>query len=244
MEAAGTRSGGQGAGCRVLVADDPAEVLSGRQSLIQPFYSILEHHDHFCIHFVTSNARRVRATRVFVTKTIQEAQRSRASSERRRLLGKGRSAGGKTLGQQGGRRAFAKGLELVAELPAGADRDARERHLLLALGPVLMTTHSSADPETGRVYARARQLARESAPQELTTAYTNVSDTPAGCGVARGHSLHDGQAHRSIQVRLFSFGRSVAAPTKEPFGHNARSQTSATAPGAAGSADYGKDRKW
>jgi class 3 adenylate cyclase/predicted ATPase len=55
-----------------------------------------------------------------------------------------------------------KGLELVAGLPAGADRDARERHLLLALGPVLMTTHSSADPETGRVYARARQLARES----------------------------------------------------------------------------------
>ena len=45
-----------------------------------------------------------------------------------------------------------KGLELVAGLPAGADRDARERHLLLALGPVLMTTHSSADPETGRVY--------------------------------------------------------------------------------------------
>jgi hypothetical protein len=27
MEAAGTRSGGQGAGCRVLVADDPAEVV-------------------------------------------------------------------------------------------------------------------------------------------------------------------------------------------------------------------------
>jgi predicted ATPase len=55
-----------------------------------------------------------------------------------------------------------KGLELVAGLPEGADRYASELHLLLALGPVLMTTHSSADPETGRVYTRARQLARES----------------------------------------------------------------------------------
>jgi hypothetical protein len=47
--AAAGRSGGQGAGCRALVADDPAEVLSGRRSLVQPFYSILEQHDHFCV---------------------------------------------------------------------------------------------------------------------------------------------------------------------------------------------------
>ncbi len=40
---------GHGAGRRVLVADDPAEVLGGRQSLIQSFYSILEHHDHFLV---------------------------------------------------------------------------------------------------------------------------------------------------------------------------------------------------
>ena len=31
----------------LLVETDPAEVSSGRQSLIQPFYSILEHHHHF-----------------------------------------------------------------------------------------------------------------------------------------------------------------------------------------------------
>ena len=31
MEAAGTRSGGQGAGCRVLVADDPVEVILSRR---------------------------------------------------------------------------------------------------------------------------------------------------------------------------------------------------------------------
>jgi hypothetical protein len=31
VEAAGTRSGGQGAGCRVLVADDPVEVILSRR---------------------------------------------------------------------------------------------------------------------------------------------------------------------------------------------------------------------
>ena len=54
-----------------------------------------------------------------------------------------------------------RGLELVAELPEGADRDDRELHLLLVLGPALMTTRSSAAPEIGSVYARARQLAQE-----------------------------------------------------------------------------------
>jgi class 3 adenylate cyclase/predicted ATPase len=54
-----------------------------------------------------------------------------------------------------------KGLEQVAELPKDAQRNDRELHLLLALGPALMTTRSSAAPEIGSIYARACQLAQE-----------------------------------------------------------------------------------
>jgi class 3 adenylate cyclase/predicted ATPase len=51
-------------------------------------------------------------------------------------------------------------MELLETLPEGAARDERELQLLIALGPALMTTRSSAAPEIGRVYARARELAR------------------------------------------------------------------------------------
>jgi predicted ATPase len=51
-------------------------------------------------------------------------------------------------------------LELVEALPDTAARTERELQILIALGPALMTTRSSAAPEIGRVYARARELAQ------------------------------------------------------------------------------------
>jgi predicted ATPase len=53
-----------------------------------------------------------------------------------------------------------KALELVEALPDTAARTERELQILIALGPTLMTTRSSAAPEIGRVYARARELAQ------------------------------------------------------------------------------------
>jgi class 3 adenylate cyclase/predicted ATPase len=54
-----------------------------------------------------------------------------------------------------------KGLELLETLPTRADDIDQELRLLLALGPALMNTRSSAAPEIGRAYARARELAQK-----------------------------------------------------------------------------------
>src|SRR5258708_10721692 len=55
---------------------------------------------------------------------------------------------------------FRNAIELLETLPDRAARAEQELQLLLALGPALMTTRSSAAPEIGGVYARARELAR------------------------------------------------------------------------------------
>ena len=57
---------------------------------------------------------------------------------------------------------FEKGLELLEHLPGRASHVDQELRLLLALGPVLMTTRTSAAPEIERVYIRARKLAQGS----------------------------------------------------------------------------------
>jgi class 3 adenylate cyclase/tetratricopeptide (TPR) repeat protein len=54
---------------------------------------------------------------------------------------------------------FRNALQLLEMVPDRATYADRELQLLLALGPALMTTTSSAAPEIGRVYARARELA-------------------------------------------------------------------------------------
>ena len=54
---------------------------------------------------------------------------------------------------------FRNALELLEALPDKAAHAEQELQLLIALGPALMTTTSSAAPEIGRVYARARELA-------------------------------------------------------------------------------------
>jgi len=54
---------------------------------------------------------------------------------------------------------FRKALQLLEAQPDRAAQVEQELQLLLALGPALMTTRSSAAPEIGSVYTRARELA-------------------------------------------------------------------------------------
>jgi predicted ATPase len=54
---------------------------------------------------------------------------------------------------------FRNAKELLEALPDRAAHAEQELQVLIALGPALMTTRSSAAPEIGRVYARARELA-------------------------------------------------------------------------------------
>ena len=75
--------------------------------------------------------------------------------------------------QRAGRRALArsamaeaathltKGLEVLASLPGGAERQRRELGLQLALGQASMAARGFAAKETGRAYARACALCRE-----------------------------------------------------------------------------------
>jgi len=56
---------------------------------------------------------------------------------------------------------FRRGLEMIEALPDRADHAGEELNLLTALGPVLMTTRSTAAPEVSEIYVRARQLAQK-----------------------------------------------------------------------------------
>jgi predicted ATPase len=54
---------------------------------------------------------------------------------------------------------FRKALELLKGTPETAERDERELNLVIALGPALMATLPSANPEVVNTYARARDMA-------------------------------------------------------------------------------------
>ncbi|SEF15007.1 Double zinc ribbon [Rhizobiales bacterium GAS191] len=53
-----------------------------------------------------------------------------------------------------------RGLQLIEALPDRAEHADAELGLLISLGPVLMTTRSSAAPEVSRLYSKARLLAQ------------------------------------------------------------------------------------
>ncbi|HKN30795.1 MAG TPA: adenylate/guanylate cyclase domain-containing protein [Roseiarcus sp.] len=57
---------------------------------------------------------------------------------------------------------FRRGLSLLEKLPDRAAHADEELGLLLALGPALMSTRTTAAPEIQEVYGRARRLARDS----------------------------------------------------------------------------------
>ena len=56
---------------------------------------------------------------------------------------------------------FKRGLDLIEASPDAAGHAEEELALLIALGPVLMATRSSAAPEVSRLYSRARVLAQQ-----------------------------------------------------------------------------------
>ena len=56
-----------------------------------------------------------------------------------------------------------QGLELLADLPGGAERDELEIDLQVALGAAFITTKGFAAPEVERAYERARELCRQRA---------------------------------------------------------------------------------
>jgi hypothetical protein len=63
---------------------------------------------------------------------------------------------------------FQKGLDQLALLPDNPQRQRQELEFHCALGAVLTTTKGSAAPETGRAYARARELwAQLGSPSEF-----------------------------------------------------------------------------
>jgi predicted ATPase len=56
---------------------------------------------------------------------------------------------------------FRKGLDVLAALPEGPQRDRVEMGIQMALGPALFATKVRSDPDIGRAYARAWELSRE-----------------------------------------------------------------------------------
>jgi class 3 adenylate cyclase/predicted ATPase len=72
---------------------------------------------------------------------------------------------------------FHKALEQLALLPDGSERQRRELELRTALGTVLFAVKGQAAPETGRAFARARELWEQlgSPPGFLRAAYGEAS---------------------------------------------------------------------
>jgi class 3 adenylate cyclase/predicted ATPase len=81
-----------------------------------------------------------------------------------RAIGYWQRAGERAAKRSANREAVAhlgRGLQLLEALPDRAAHADEELRLLIAIGPALMNTRSSAAPEIERTYARARVLARE-----------------------------------------------------------------------------------
>ena len=97
-----------------------------------------------------------------------------------------------------------RGLELLAGLPAGRDRDRKELDLRIALGRAFISTKGWAAPEVAKTYERARELCSEEAqhPQLL-----------AALSGLQAHHLHRSGAGVGAQDRggAAALGRTAAA---------------------------------
>jgi hypothetical protein len=61
-----------------------------------------------------------------------------------------------------------KGLELLAKLTGGADRDEKELHIQIALGHAIAATEGFGAPQLNQAFARARYLCEQlKRPQDL-----------------------------------------------------------------------------
>jgi class 3 adenylate cyclase/predicted ATPase len=123
---------------------------------------------------------------------------------------------------------FRNAIKLLQTLPDKAAHAEQELQLLIALGPALMTTTSSAAPEIGRVYARARELARNAqriadlfptvwgaslvafTAGDLATAGRLV-DELLGMASTSGDSALTLQAHHAAWANLMATGPLVTA---------------------------------
>ena len=84
-----------------------------------------------------------------------------------------------------------RGLELLAGLPTGRDRDRKELDLLVALGRAFISTKGWAAPEVAKTYERVRELCSEEAlhPQLL-----------AALSGLQAHHLHRSGAGVGVKI--------------------------------------------
>ena len=99
------------------------------------------------------------------------------------------------------------GLDLLAGLPIGPDRDYKELDLQIALGAALIATKGWAAPEVGKAYARAR---------ELCTEEDQIPQLLAALSGLFQHHLHWSSKHVALQIagellRLAERSRTSAA---------------------------------
>jgi class 3 adenylate cyclase/predicted ATPase len=86
---------------------------------------------------------------------------------------------------------FTQGLDLLADLPVGPDRDYKELDLQIALGAALIATKGWAAPEVGQTYARARALCTEEAQvPQLLAALSGLFQ----------HHVHWSNMHLALQI--------------------------------------------
>jgi predicted ATPase len=121
-----------------------------------------------------------------------------------------------------------KGLEALEGLPQGQERDHQELDLQVSLGVALLAAHGQPAVETGRAYARARDLAERLGETQalfralygLISHHTSRAELVPGRETAatllhRAYDQHDTAAqalgHRSMAVIAISAGEFVEA---------------------------------
>jgi predicted ATPase/class 3 adenylate cyclase len=124
-----------------------------------------------------------------------------------------------------------KGLEALQGLPEGEERDRQELELQVTLGVALLAARGQPAVETGRAYARARDLAQRLGETQalfralygLNSHHTSRAEFVAGREVAatllrRAYDQHDMAAqtlgHRSVGVTAISAGEFAVARTE------------------------------
>ncbi|MBI3329876.1 MAG: hypothetical protein HYZ81_24605, partial [Nitrospinae bacterium] len=107
-----------------------------------------------------------------------------------------------------------RGLELLEQWPAGAERTQRELDLQMALAPALMATKGLSAPEVEQTYARARALCQQvgETPQLFPTLW----------GLSRFY-LNRGMlpTARELAEQLYQLAEREAAPTQLLEAHDA-----------------------
>jgi predicted ATPase len=120
-------------------------------------------------HRAIAQALEVDSSRVVVTQPELLAHHYTAAGLLEDAARYWRKAGELALARSGYAEAathFARGIQVVRQLPAGADRDRQELEFHLPLGPATRAIKGLAAPEVLQVYSRARELIRHSTPLE------------------------------------------------------------------------------